>query len=75
VSDANVGKDGRARKLRDARLTAAERYPVGAVVCVHAKAMKEPWCLAASDAEAPTAMLVTYPGTAGSGTGDRVRAG
>src|SRR6202165_2656218 len=52
-----VGKDGRARKLRDARLTAAERYPVGAVVCVHAKAMKEPWCLAASDAEAPTAML------------------
>lgn len=55
-----VGKDGRARKLRDARLTAAERYPVGAVVCVHAKAMKEPWCLAASDAEAPTAMLVNH---------------
>ena len=27
-----VGKDGRARKLRDARLTAAERYPVGATV-------------------------------------------
>ncbi len=34
--------------------------PVGAVVCVHAKAMKEPWCLVASDAEAPTAMIVNH---------------
>src|ERR1019366_5163892 len=55
-----VGKGGRARKLRDARVTATEGYQVGAVVCVHAKAMKEPWCLAASDAEAPTAMLVNH---------------
>jgi hypothetical protein len=55
-----VGKAGRARKLRGARVTASHEYPVGAVVCVHAKAMKEPWCLAASDAEAPTAMLVNY---------------
>jgi hypothetical protein len=55
-----VGKAGRARKLRDARVTASHAYKVGAVVCVHAKAMKEPWCLAASDGEAPTAMLVNY---------------
>ncbi len=55
-----VGKGGRARKLRGARVTASHEYPVGAVVCVHAKAMKEPWCLAASDAEAPTAMLVNH---------------
>jgi hypothetical protein len=55
-----VGKSGRARKLRDARVTAAPGYQVGAVVCVHAKAMKEPWCLAASEAEAPTAMLVNH---------------
>jgi Transposase DDE domain len=55
-----VGKGGRARKLRDARITASGGYPVGAVVCVHAKAMKEPWCLAASDAEAPTAMIVKH---------------
>jgi len=55
-----VGKAGRARKLRGARVTAAQGYPVGAVVCVHARAMKEPWCLAASDAEAPTAMLVNH---------------
>jgi hypothetical protein len=55
-----VGKAGRARKLRDAKVTATDGYRVGAVVCVHAKAMKEPWCLAASDAEAPTAMLVNH---------------
>ena len=43
-----VGQGGRARKLRDATVTEAQ-CPVGAVVCVHAKAMKEPWCLVASD--------------------------
>ena len=36
------GQGGRARKLRDAAVTEAQ-YPVGAVVCVHAKDMKEPW--------------------------------
>lgn len=54
-----VGKSGRARKLPDARVTAA-RAPVGAVVCVQARAMKEPWCLAASDAEASAATLVNH---------------
>src|SRR3954470_8185217 len=54
-----VGKGGRARKLRDARVTAQGRQ-VGAVVCVHAKGMKEPWCLAASDPEAPAAVLVNH---------------
>jgi hypothetical protein len=43
-----VGKGGRARKLRDAEITAA-RHKVGAVVCVKAVGMKEPWHLAASD--------------------------
>jgi hypothetical protein len=49
-----VGKDGRARKLRDAMVTEAP-CPVGAVVCGHAKDMKEPWCLVTShrDATAP----------------------
>lgn len=55
-----VAKAGRARKLRDARVTASHGYKIGAVVCVHAKAMKEPWCLAASNAEASSAMLVNY---------------
>jgi DDE family transposase len=57
-----VGKAGRARKLRGARVTASNGYRVGAVVCVHAKAMQEPWCLAASDAEAATAELVNHYG-------------
>jgi len=54
-----VGKAGRARKLRDARVT-AQGQQVGAVVCVHAKGMKEPWCLAASDPEATAAVLVNH---------------
>ena len=47
-----VGQGGRARKLRDAVVTEAQ-CPVGAVVCVQAKDMKEAWCLAASNAAAP----------------------
>jgi hypothetical protein len=54
-----VGKGGRARKLRHARVTVQGRQ-VGAVVCVHAKGMKEPWCLAASDPEASTAVLINH---------------
>lgn len=46
-----VGKSGRARKLRDAEVTAG-RHKVPAVVCVKARDMKEAWCLAASNAEA-----------------------
>src|ERR1700760_4311467 len=53
------GKGGRARTLRDARVT-AKGQPVGAVVCVHAKGMKEPWCLASSARDAPVAMLVRH---------------
>ncbi len=52
-----VGKGGRARKLRDAEVTAA-RHKVGAVICVHARDMKAAWCLAASNAEA-TAREIT----------------
>jgi hypothetical protein len=49
-----VGQGGRARKLRDAVVTEAH-CPVGAAVCVHAKGMKEPWCLVTGsrDATAP----------------------
>ena len=53
-----VGESGRARKLRAARVTASHAYQVNAVVCVHARDMKEPWCLAASDAEAPAGALI-----------------
>lgn len=52
-----VRKGGRARKLRDAEITAARRK-VGAVVCVKAAGMKEAWHLAASDAERSTSEIV-----------------
>ena len=53
------GKGGRARKLRDAEVTAG-RHKVSAVVCVHARDMKEPWCLAASDAKASARVIMNY---------------
>jgi hypothetical protein len=43
-----VGKDGRSRKLKGAMITGSN-CPIGSVVCVHAKGMKEAWCLAISD--------------------------
>jgi hypothetical protein len=43
--------------LRGAEVT-AERYAVGTVVCVQAKGMKEPWCLAASSADADAKSLI-----------------
>jgi len=52
-----VGQNGRARKLRDATVTGAQ-CPVGAVVCVHAKGMKEPWCLVASDGSATAPQII-----------------
>jgi hypothetical protein len=54
-----VGKGGRARKLLDARVT-AKGQQVGAVVCVHAKDMKEPWCLATSERDATAATLINH---------------
>ena len=52
-----VGKGGRAVKLSGAALTASE-HPVGAVVCVQAKDMKEPWCLATSLGDATAREIV-----------------
>jgi hypothetical protein len=43
-----VGKDGRSRKLKGATITGSN-CSIGSVVCVHAKGMKEAWCLAISD--------------------------
>src|SRR5271165_1708840 len=54
-----VGTGGRARKLRDAEVTAG-RHKVGAVVCVKARDMKEAWCLAASNAEASAREIINY---------------
>jgi hypothetical protein len=46
-----VGKGGRARKLKGARI-AAIGCEVGAVICVHSKGMSEAWCLATSISKA-----------------------
>jgi len=54
-----VGKGGRARKLRNAEVTAG-RHKVGAVVCVRARDMKEAWCLATNNAEATAREIMNY---------------
>jgi hypothetical protein len=52
--------NGRATKLAAAQVT-DERTPVGAVVLVHAKQMKEPWCLATSlDEQRATVIVKLY---------------
>src|SRR3954469_598605 len=56
-----VGQGGRARKLRDATVTEAQ-CPVGAVVCVHAKDMQEPWCLASGNRDATAPQVVKLYG-------------
>lgn len=52
-----VGIGGRARKLADAEIS-REKHKVGAVVCVHAKGMKDAWHLAASDGQATARAIV-----------------
>jgi hypothetical protein len=54
-----VGVNGRAKTLRQARVT-AEEFAVSTVVCVKAKAMKEPWCLVASDPTALSRTLINH---------------
>jgi len=52
-----VGPGGRARVLRGALVT-AERYPVGTVICVQDRAMKQAWCLATSTTAATAKTLM-----------------
>jgi hypothetical protein len=56
-----VPENGRPRLLRKARVTKTRRE-VGAVVCVKAKGMKEPWCLATSHADKTGAEIVKLYG-------------
>jgi Transposase DDE domain len=56
-----VGKGGRARVLRGATVTALG-YPVATVVCVQAKGMKEPWCLATSTTDKRARELINLYG-------------
>jgi hypothetical protein len=52
-----VGLGGRAKKLAGAEIS-RERQRVGAVVCVHAKGMKDAWHLATSDTEATARAII-----------------
>ena len=56
-----VGAGGRARVLRGAKVTAAG-CPVTTGVCVQAKDMKQPWCLAASVSNETARALVNLYG-------------
>jgi len=52
-----VPASGRPLMLREARVT-QDRYPVAAVVVVHARNMKDSWCLATSKADWPASQVV-----------------
>ena len=52
-----VGQGGRAKILRNARVTASG-YAVAALVCVHAKDMKEPWCLVANRSDMKASEII-----------------
>jgi hypothetical protein len=54
-----VGVGGRARKLCGVQITAARRQ-VPAVVCIHAKEMKEPWCIATTLRDATARETVNH---------------
>jgi hypothetical protein len=56
-----VRAGGGARVLRGALVT-ADRYPVGTVVCVQDRGMKQAWCLAASSTDATAKQLTGYYG-------------
>ena len=52
-----VPPTGRARMLRGAKVT-QDRFAVPAVVVVHARGMKDPWCLATSHADLSASQVV-----------------
>lgn len=56
-----VAKNGRARILKKARVT-ADRTEVGAVVCIKAAGMKEAWCLATNRTDLPPTEVVALYG-------------
>jgi len=54
-----VGKNGRAKKLRYARVT-AQAYEVPMVVCVQAKKMKQAWCIVASNPDLSSGEVIRW---------------
>ena len=60
LASQGVGRGGRTRTLRGAWVTDSYRMPVGTVVCLRDKQMKDSWCLVASDRDAAPQRLVKY---------------
>ena len=54
--------NGRSRTLRGATVTGVHALAVGTVVCVHAKAMNESWCVVASEDKIGSRTLIRYHG-------------
>ena len=54
-----TGANGRARTLYNAKVT-AEKYEVPKIVCVKAKAMKQTWCIAASNPDISASLLIKW---------------
>jgi Transposase DDE domain len=61
TASAWIGPGGRARVLRGALVT-ADRYPVGTVLCVQDREMKQAWCLATSSTGATSRALMSLYG-------------
>jgi len=64
VKDAKdwVGKNGRAKRLDNAKVTATNREPIEIVICVQDKAMKDSWCLATDRCDLKTNEIKNYYG-------------
>ena len=54
-----LGKGGRAKTLKQAKLTNKEQV-IGTVVCVQAKQMSSTWCLAASDTQLSGSQIIRW---------------
>lgn len=52
-----VGKNGRARKYKNAKVTSIE-YEVPTVICVKAKDMKQTWCIVSSESDVSASLLI-----------------
>lgn len=57
-----VGKNGRARRLDNAKVTASNREPIPTVICVQDKEMKDSWCLATDRSDLKTNEIKNYYG-------------
>lgn len=55
-----IGKNGRAKRLKNAKVTSSEQKSIAVIVCTQDKGMKEAWCLASNNTELKTGEIVNY---------------